>query len=289
MKEEKPDFITKATKVVSLGEIESKLIVLNDKIILQNKQSNDSLQSGYWIQLGNQIYYFKKPTFTQGYLNELLGVKITEYFGLPTVHYQLAQGIVVNHHGEKIKIYGLLSPWAREESKQYQTIEQQIYSDIITVPFKDRDLSLFSYLDQKYRNQPICKEMRLLVVRDFFTQERDRLESEILIARKEEKVELGILSDYEYEWGEPFSKVYHIPKYFKLDPNDDLIVKQIQEDFFLQEAFDLAMNCNVLELLEQVQDEHQIRLIDYDRKHYQNQESRIKQLIRAKKLYNRLN
>ena len=282
----KPDIINKTTNVISLGKIESKLVNIEDDLIDKNKKSNDCLTSGFWVNVDGELHYFKVPTYTQGYINELLGEKISLHFGLPTVNNKLAEGII-NLNGQEVRIYGLLSKWARKPDYRYQTLADITYGEksiINPSSFDYDDLSILGCFDKVYYGQPVCEQFRRLIVRDFFTQETDRLEQEILIATKDNEVELGYLSDYEYEWGDSLRSKYILFKYLKVDASNRKIISQIQDDPYFQQALQKALDINVIELLNQIKEESKINLIDYDMKGYQAKEEKMKNLIKSKKM-----
>lgn len=279
---DKPDIITKHTKLIDLGNLKEKLVNINDDLIEEDKKSNDSTQSGYWLNLDDSIYYLKVAPFTQGYINELLGEKISLEFGLETVHNQLATGII-KHQGKETKIYGLLSKWARKPDYDYHILKNVIYKNIKRKLPDSSNLSILEYIDETYKNQPICGQMRSFITREFFTQETDRLDNELLIATKDKKVELGFLSDYEFEWLETSSR-YSLYGMLNLDTSDEQTIQQIQQDQFFQAAFTKALEIDVVYLLEQIQEEHKIRLIDYDKNNYSQKAHIMKRIIKTKKL-----
>ena len=280
----KPDIIAKETKIIELEKLEEKLVTIKDNIIEKNKRSNNSLQSGYWIMLDGELYYFKIPPFPQAYMNELLGEKISLEFGLETIHNQLASGII-KQNGKEIKIYGLLSKWARKPGYSYHILKRKIDNKNLK-SFDSSNLSILECIDQMYPGQPICEQLRAFITREFFTQETDRLESELLIATKDNKTEIGFLTDYEFEWMNMSSK-YSLFGLFNLDLADQQTIYQIQQDPFFQASFTKALEINIMYLLEQIKEEHKIRLIDYDKNSYKEKEDQIKSLIRVKKLVNK--
>lgn len=285
MKIIKPDIITNKTKVIELGHLENKLVEIECNLIEENKKSNSSLKSGYWIQLNGGIYYFKVPTFTQGYLNELLGEKISLEFGLESVHYQLAEAIIYIN-GIETKVYGLLSKLAIKPGYSYQKLKNIICdetSKTVSMLLDSSNLSILSHIDSIYQGQPICRQMRLLIAREFFTQEVDRIESEILLATKDNQTELGYLTDYEYEWLDIKSQ-YSLLGLLKLDLADSEIIGTIKQDSFFQEAFIKSLQINVPKLLEQIIEKHKIRLISYDKNNYDEKSELVKTLIRRKRL-----
>lgn len=290
MKVTKPDIITKETKVIELGQLEDRLVTLKDNLIEKNKRSNNSLLSGYWIMLDNELYYFKISPFTQGYINELLGEKISLEFGLETIHNQLASGIIKTN-GKEVEIYGLLSKWARKSDYSYHLLKYVVNKKLLlnTVQnkgpksFDSSNLSILECIDQMYPGQPICEQIRNFITRDFFTQEKDRLESELLIATKDDKTELGFLSDYEYEWLDINDK-YFLSGFLFLDLSNQQTICQIQQDPFFQASFTKALEINVMYLLEQIKEEYKIRLIDYDKNNYKEKVHKMQRIIKEKGL-----
>lgn len=278
----RPDLINKKTKLIRLSELNYKFVSLQDDLIIESKRLNNSILSGYWIEIENELYYLKIPSFTQGFLNELIGEKISLYFDIPTVNYKLCSVNLVNNNKE-IEVYGLLSKWARKKDYTYQTLLDIVYEDkplIDPKQFDYTDLSILEQFDQVYGNQPLCKELRLMITRDFITQETDRLESEILVAKKDNKVELGYLTDYEYEFGENNNYIYHIFKYLTLNPNDKETIKQIQNDLYFQESFTRAMDLDIEKIINQIQEETNINIINYDKELFKTRTESIKKVIK---------
>jgi len=279
---QKPDIITKETKLIELGKLENILIDLKDNIIDKDKRSNKSLQSGYWISLDGEIYYFKIPPFTQSYINELLGEKISLEFGLETVHNQLATA-VINRYGEEVKIYGILSKWARKKDYNYNILKNELIHNRDFSLLDSNNLSILDLIDQIYQNQAICKQIRYFITREFFTQETDRLQSELLIATKGNNTELGFLTDYEYEFMK-FSSQYSLSGLLKLDLSESSIINQIKNDLYFQEAFTKALEIDSICLLDKIIEEYKIRLIDYDKNNYKEHERQMKKIITSKKI-----
>lgn len=279
---QKPDIITKETRLIELGNLKNILIDLKDNIIDKDKRSNNSLQSGYWISLDGEIYYFKIPPFTQSYINELLGEKISLEFGLETVHNQLATGII-KRYGEEVKIYGLLSKWARKKDYNYNILKNVLINNRDVNLFDSSNLSILDFIDQIYKNQAICKQIRYFITREFLTQETDRLQSELLIATKGNNTELGFLTDYEFEFMK-YSSQYSLSGLLRLDLSESLTLNKIKTDLFFQEAFTKALEIDITYLLDKMTEEHKIRLIDYDKNNYKEHETQMKKIIRSKKI-----
>ena len=282
----KPDIINRKTKLINLGQIEEIIVDINDELINPNKKSNDSITSGYWITIDGELYYFKVPTYTQEYINELLGERISLHFQLPTVNNKLATALV-KMDGHEQQIYGLVSKWARKPDYEYQTLQDAIYGETSQVnsnSFDIADLSILTYIDRMYNNQPICEQFRTFIIRDFFTQETDRLESEIMLATKDGITELGYVLDYECEWGKQFRTKYVLFNYLRLDPNNEKVISQLQNDPYFQQALKQAMNIDVVKMLSEIRKEFNINLIDYDIKLYERRQQEMKNYIKSKKM-----
>lgn len=76
------------------------------------------------------------------------------YFGLPTVHNDLAEGIIKRNNKE-VKVYGLLSRWARKPDYHYQTLEKIVYGENKVInpnSFDYENLSILNCIDLVYKN-----------------------------------------------------------------------------------------------------------------------------------------
>ena len=123
---------------------------------------------------------------------------------------------------------------------------------------RSQSLPIYLYKSSFIRLSIVSK----FIIRDFFTQEYDRLESEILLATKDNITELGYLLDYEYEWGTDFRTRYVLFKYLRLDSNNEKVISQLQNDPYFQQALTQAMDMDVVTMLKEIQEEFKIKLID---------------------------
>lgn len=275
---EQPDIIKFKTPILHLGELNQEK-VFDDILIPKSKTSNQNIPSnGCWLNWEDTFGYFKIPITNYSFLKELLGEKISKYFELPTVKYQLADAIWKEENIQYYS-YGLFSKYARKKDCQYNNLYR-----IKELRCHSLDLFILNTIDELYPNQPIQKQFRLLIIREFLTQECDRSPSEILFENCDGKISLGPLTDYEMEWVEIPKKEYCLEGYFLLDLDEPKIINQVKQDEYLKEALEKLMNINVLNLLREIEEEHKIKLIDYDKEYFTSQERQIKEYVKSKKI-----
>jgi len=257
---------------LSLGDLESKKIFLKDEIIPECKRDNiDIFSSGYWIKQKHELYYFKTRE-NEFLLRELLGESVSEYFNIPTVRYELAKGII-----QKQEVYGLLSKYARAKNKRYKTLQECLkdynYSSLCGVDIVDA-------VDNIWHGAPITEDIYAFLVRDFFTNEWDRLPSEILIELSSVP-RLGYLCDYEYEFTDIKTKIA-IPRLYYMSFENEFILDKIQRDEMFKKYFEKALKINLTEMLEKLCQEKKLRLDSSVYDLYQTFEQSQKELISKK-------
>lgn len=273
---DKPDIIKTKTPLLNLGNITNQN-VLYDSLIPAKKLSNKMITcNGAWLNYENNFGYFKVPITNGSFLKELLGVKITKYFNLPTVEYKLATATWQENENSYYG-YGLFSKYARNNNSKYTTLDR-----IYNLKYDYDDLSILDSIDDIYPNQPINKEFRYFIIRDFFTQEYDRVTSELLIENSNNRINLGPLMDYEMEWVEFPKKGYTLRGYLTFDLDNYETKYRVKKDDYFKDALDKLMDIDILKLLEEIKEEHQIRLIDYDKEYFMNQEKQIKEYVKSK-------
>jgi len=79
---------------LDLGNLEEKKVYFEDNVIPWIKRCNEYLEDGCWILWNGEKYYFKTLD-KEEILHELLGEKVSNYFGLPSAHYIPAYGYIV--------------------------------------------------------------------------------------------------------------------------------------------------------------------------------------------------
>ncbi|MBE6146698.1 MAG: hypothetical protein E7168_00020 [Firmicutes bacterium] len=275
MKEKnRPMIINKKTIVEDLGEIKNP-IEINDSLIPFPKRSNeDIIDNGLWFEKNGTLYYFKVPKYDSYFLNELVGEKISSYFEVPTVHYQLAKLEIDNQI-----LYGLISPYSRKQDKHYLTLYQwavqegwipRIYSD-----------NFIEFLNQKFPNEPITHQIKRLLAREFYSQELDRNDDE-LIVEISDNISLAPLVDYEYELdgSEPIQSI-SLPGIQRINPGLRYERSVILLDQELKDSFLSIKNINMNKILKTIKEETKINLIPYDKDSYLSFDNKMKKYIKT--------
>lgn len=262
--------------ITSLGDI-SHIIKIADKSISLDKKSNmNPYTNGLWIKHNNQVYYFKAMKDITCLINDLLGVKVTQFFDLPSVEYKLAKGTYNGH-----ELFGVISKYERKRKYNYENLSNIVYGEnsIIESPYDITGLSFLEALEDAYGNQPITNQLKTLFVRDLITNETDRKMSEIHLRSINGITEIDKIFDYEKEWQltednqssldeidikeSNINLSYKIPGLLSLTEND---LPFIRNDSVIQEALHKSLNLNIITLLEEVKAETKLPLssVDYD-------------------------
>jgi len=262
--------------ITSLGDISHTIKIADKSISLDKRSSTNPHINGLWIKYNNQVYYFKAMKDITCLINDLLGVKVTQFFNLPSAEYKLAKG---TYNGQEL--FGLISKYERKRKYNYENLSDIVYGDnsIIEYPYDMNDLSFFESLEDAYSNQPITNQLKTLFVRDLVTNETDRKMSEIHLRNSNGITEIDKIFDYEKEWQlaensqssldeldiseSDINISYKILGLLSLTDKD---LPFIRNDNVIQEALYKSMNLNITNLLEQVQSETKLPLssLDYD-------------------------
>ena len=255
---------------VNLGNVTEHVYSFEDEIIPPDKINNRTI---LWLKLDGQVYAFKRRLDERLIIHELLGEKVSEYFEIDTVHHELATCIL---NGKRI--FGLLSPMARKENVSYTYFWKELTEKTkIRPPYNM--MKILSKTDEVFKREPICEEIRSLIVRDFFTNEYDRITSEILI-EKGKSIHLGYLCDYEVEFDLPFEPYsWDTTSILALDYETIPFIEQDEE---LMKKFHLALKCNLLHLLEELEEEKKLRISDEKKEQIKKFSRSIKKHIDAR-------
>ena len=270
----RPLIINKKTIIEDLGEIKNP-IMINDNIIPSSKQSNKNIiDNGIWFERNGEIYYFKVPKYDSYFLNELIGEEISNYFEVPTVHYQLAKMIL-----EDEVIYGLISPYSRSSEKKYM----KLYDWAIKEGWNSKKYSdnFIEFLNQQFPTEPITIQIKRLFAREFYAQELDRNEDELVVEIKD-NISLAPLVDYEYELDARVNvQSVLLPGIARINPglrNGKSIILQDPE---LKRSFLSIQNINMKQILNSIKKETRINLVPYDKKYYHDFDTKMKQYIKT--------
>lgn len=286
--------IKKNASIINLGNFEHILEMKDQTISFCKRKTTNVYDNGIWVNLDGKVYYFKQIKTITRLINDLLGVKVTEFFDLPSVHYKIARGF---YNGEEI--YGLISKYERNDNYQYKNLEDIVYSEnsIVEDPYDIRNLSILNAIENAYGDTLLPTQLKKVLVRDLVTNEQDRRMSEIHIRENLNTTELDKIFDYEIEWNlkkdeneedidetnitqEDIDFNYKIPGLLTLTKES---LPYIQSDSVFQENFRKFMDMEVTSMLEQIEMDHQIILSQKDYDYYSLYTETVKSKIKSEK------
>ncbi len=261
---------------LSLEETLKEPVFFEDTIIPNWKRNNEPFNATKWFYQEDTLYAFKSRMRRITYLHELLGEKLTISMGLETVHYELAKRKVVKN-GKIMEIYGLLSPFARKKGIIYKELQPFLLQKC---QWNSSNLDILRVIDSLFDKEPIQKEFRLFLAREYLANELDRVSDEILIAKAKDGIHLGYLADFEIEFVSRLSPYYTTPSMLYLNLQKEEVVHQIKQDVLLKEAFQKGLEISLQNLLEELEQEKKLRLYSYEKEEILNFEQQRKEEIR---------
>ncbi len=224
-----------------------------------------------WYKINGIWHYYKSDGYDFHFVNELLGVLISEYFELETIHYKVAQLFITGKKPE----YGLLSENFCNPKIIYKDAWQY------NLPLK-RDLSVLKEIRKICNNNTEYKNLLLdikkLFVRDFLTSQNDRNVNSFLFKETESGIRLAPLYDYENSF-ESCAIEYYCNQIGELNLDVQETRNIIKKDSEFQELFNKLMGIKICEMLTQLEDEHKIIIKEDDKSYYISRTDEIKKLI----------
>ena len=263
------DIIKNNTNMIYLGDLHSRLVSVDFDFVPEIKKNNFNIDiSGFWIKYEDDIYYFKSIDSSRRLLNELIGEEVSKFLGLDTVHMEIARGFII-WNGQKKEYIGVMSKVALKPDVIYQSFAN-LKNEIKEYFFTNPTLGILNFLSDRYPHQPINSSFRKFLVRDFFTDETDRIDTELLIAKDKETVDLGFLCDYEQEFMHYIypKNIMQIPNLFSFDITSIKTMCQIARDPELTTYFKDIVKCDLQEKYRKLIEEKRLRYLDIDDNYY---------------------
>ena len=235
-----------------------------------------------WYKINNIWHYYKNAT-GNNLINELLGEIVSEYFGIDTIHYEMAT--LINDDGtDQI---GLISKNFCQQDSTYKTIEEYEQAQIIKFSSNDTldiTLSKFERMCPSTENCSTLKsDIKKLFIRDFFATEIDRGTGNLLFRERNNNVFLAPLYDYEESF---LPDEYIIQKYIncigKIDINDSRTLTFLKQDYECQQLINLLLAIDMNNLLSSVESRHHIILSENKKAFYMQHSNKMKKIIKEK-------
>lgn len=228
----------------------------------------------------DEIWHYYKNTGEHEFFSELLGEIISEYFGLDTVHYRIAK-LCVN--GQKDK-YGLVSRNFCDKRFKYIRLDMQkcglnCFNQTLQILYKIKNLCR---TEEEYFL--LQNDLKTMIIRDFYTTERDRNTYNFFLIITPEGPRLAPLYDYGYSYVDCNSAHRIITDFYELNIDDATIQKLLRDDSKFQELLNTMMNANVCSFIHEVEQRHKILVPQQQKEHYKRYEQKVKSLVLENKL-----
>ena len=259
---------------------------LEDIRIKQNEKKNIFCNEYYennFIKYNGKIYYVK---FNNNYsiFNELLGEKISEYFGLQTI-----KNMLVKLQTEKGQIlHGTMSLNFVKQNENYSHFDKNIFpfirnNDGVGLDNLNRlrifkGKNMIHIMDKKCYIELLC-DLKKLIVRDYISRQCDRNSKNIMLKYKGNKVKLMPVYDYENSFFLNFYSEYC--NIFNFDYRNKIVKDFVRNDNYFQELMYRAMDIDIFSLIEMIEDEYGVHLKDEEKIDYSNFISLRKSMIRG--------
>lgn len=226
-----------------------------------------------WYFVENDWYYYKCPSDSLYFLNEMLGEVLAEYFRLRTTHYQLAK--LYYDNGSKVEL-GIASKNFCVPGHDYRLIPKEM---------KKKDLhiedSVMNLCSNGGEYQELLTSMKKNFIFSFYMGQSDQTRFNFLLEKADNKVMLAPLFDYEYalECFLVFSNGIGVLDIRNIDTKI-----MMQKDDVYQESLERLMQLNMKKTLQKLEDYHQIKFYSDDKECWINRDKKMKQLIKINHL-----
>ncbi len=228
-----------------------------------------------WYKIKGEWYYYKGDGYDVHFINELLGEVISEFFGLDTIHYNVAKLIVKDRKDE----YGLVSKNFCDPN--------YIYKGVWDYGFPSRtDLSILENIRSICQSEEeyllLLNDLKTFFMRDFYTSQLDRRWNNFLFKITPKGVRLAPLYDYEDSFEYMGSR--YTNQIAQIDIENSETQSLLRNDPKFQELIYLIMQANILAFIKEVEERHRILIPSEDKEYYKECETERKRLILENRL-----
>lgn len=230
----------------------------------------------HWHKIDGEWYFYKSDGYDVHFVNELLGEVISEFFGLDTVHYNVAKLSVQGMKDE----YGLVSKNFCDAKYTYKRVW-----DYGLPPRNDLSVleNVRSICQSEEEYLLLLDDLKKFFIRDFYTSQLDRSGNNFLFKITPNGIRLAPLYDYENSFESIKPQIYR-NQIAQIDIEDSEIQSLLKNDLKFQELLHLIMQADMLSFIDEVEDRHKILVSSDDKEYYKKSDEEIKQLILMNKL-----
>ena len=225
---------------------------------------DDLEEYGYWYYINGRTYFLKERKSNFAILNELLGQELAEYMSIPTIKYNIAV--------DKDEIIGLFSENFLDgtfEHRKGMYASKQILKEIRNI-LTNPDYECDELLRRRYTSS---------LVKSFYTAIGDRYKNSYY-GIKDGKLVFTPTFDYESSFINPFGETYIDPLInYSFNPESSEFIKENNEYF--EEYLEMIKNCNIINILSKVEENHGIRIPNDFVDHYVSFEKNKKEFMKT--------
>lgn len=237
-----------------------------------------------WHQLQNGYYYFKPLKNEHDFFNELLGERISYYFDLDTVHYEVAN-LKVKSTGEEQ--YGVISKNFCNPKYNYHTLSHYMY-ECDQFVFYSSDLSIIDMVqvlcqtDDEFRL--LQEDIKKMIIRNFYNSQVDGGGHNIILKTTHSGIRLAPLFDYSFAYVD-FNGLHRcLWDIGELNVTAQQTQELFRNDLTFQKLLYKLMDANMDEFIADIENSHKIIIPSRQVEHYKKYDKKIKQLVLENKL-----
>lgn len=230
----------------------------------------------HWHKIDGEWYFYKSDGYDFHFVNELLGEIISEFFGLDTIHYNVAKLSVEGMKDE----YGLVS-------KNFCDINYT-YKRVWDYDFGPRgDLSILENIRSICQSEEeyllLLEDLKKFFIRDFYVSQLDRTGNNFLFKITPDGIRLAPLYDYENSFESIDQQIYR-NQIAEINITNRETQSLLKNDIKFQELLHLIMQADMLSFINEVEDRHKVLVPSDNKEYYKKRDTEIKRLILENKL-----
>lgn len=251
--------------------ISTEIGVPTENIFNQGKQTNIQCKfMSNWVQINSKWYFIKQDLDYKGIINELLGVEITNHFGLKSANNIIAK---IKKTNELV----IASENCLEENKEYYSYNdlnikkgnlEQVITNIKNFCIKNNDT-----------NYNLLNDIIKMTIRDLYSSDNDRHSNNFFIEKTNSQYNLAPLFDYDQSFRSK-NLLTHENVIMKIYLNSKDDRETICNNIFFQEALNQLEEIDMNILLNKIENKHNFKINDDIKNYYLSFDKNIKDKIK---------
>lgn len=280
------ELIKNENRVIRIEDEEDSYKNIDKLSSLVNVNQETLMNWHSWYNIDGIWYYFKPSMQIRFLFNELMGEQLAKYFGIDTVHYELAyRNKVYNPHIKASDgyYYGIISKNFREKDKEYlSSIDLNMPEDKDNIDsLKSRRLKkIFS---TKTNYEIIINKLLKMIILDFYMEQTDRRSCNFCFSKdKSGFIDLCPLYDYESSF-EDLDFVYrNALLWFNVESKRTL--KYVHNSEIMQGQLYKLMDIDINSIIKYIKEYYELIMPEDIEKGYLDHDKKIKEKVMKYKM-----